>query len=101
MLGRLTGSSPARLVDAMTASKPCSSESTPSYILRDLQPGDRRWVVRSRRCCYTRGCGWTSEFEALVAEIVAKYLRDYDLSAERCWIGEGRQGGGFGVRRAA
>ena len=31
---------------------------------------------------------WTSAFEALVAEIAAKFLDLFDASRERCWIAE-------------
>jgi DNA-binding MarR family transcriptional regulator/GNAT superfamily N-acetyltransferase len=88
MLGRMTESTQQQLVDAMTQIEALLGESTPSYILRDPQAGDMGWVVRQQAVLYTREYGWNSEFEALVAEIVAKYLRDYDPSAERCWIAE-------------
>ncbi|MGO4764230.1 GNAT family N-acetyltransferase [Cupriavidus sp. 2KB_3] len=88
MLGRMTESSQQQLVEAMTQIEALLGESTPSYILRDPQPGDMGWVVRQQAVLYTREYGWNGEFEALVAEIVAKYLREYDPSGERCWIAE-------------
>ena len=36
--------------------------------------------------CMARSTGWDDEFEALVAEICAKFIRDYDPAAEHCWI---------------
>ncbi|MES3708730.1 bifunctional helix-turn-helix transcriptional regulator/GNAT family N-acetyltransferase [Pseudomonas putida] len=59
-----------------------------SYILRDPQAGDMGIVVQQQAQLYAREYGWNTEFEALVAEIVAKYLRDYDQTCERCWIAE-------------
>ena len=59
-----------------------------TYLLRDPQPGDMGLVVHQQTAIYSREYGWNSEFETLVAEVVAKYLRDYDPTSERCWIAE-------------
>ncbi|MEE1865387.1 bifunctional helix-turn-helix transcriptional regulator/GNAT family N-acetyltransferase [Pseudomonas auratipiscis] len=59
-----------------------------SYILRDPQAGDMGIVVQQQAQLYAREYGWNMEFEALVAEIVANYLRGFDPSCERCWIAE-------------
>lgn len=61
---------------------------TPSYLLRDPQPGDMGLVVQQQSALYAREYSWNWEFEALVAEIVAKYLREFDPTCERCWIAE-------------
>jgi GNAT superfamily N-acetyltransferase len=37
---------------------------------------------------YAQEYGWNAQFEALVAEIVAKFIREFDSRAERCWIAE-------------
>lgn len=60
----------------------------PSFLLRDPQPGDMGLVVQRQSALYAREYHWNWEFEALVAEIVAKYLREFDPSCERCWIAE-------------
>jgi len=60
----------------------------PSYLLRDPQPGDMGLVVQQQSALYAREYQWSWEFEALVAEIVAKYLREFDPTRERCWIAE-------------
>ena len=62
--------------------------SAPSYVLRDPQPGDMGLVVQQQSALYAREYQWNWEFEALVAEIVAKYLREFDPTRERCWIAE-------------
>ena len=59
-----------------------------SYVLRPPQAGDMGLIVQQQAQLYTREYGWNSDFEAMVAEIVAKFLRDFDPSAERCWIAE-------------
>ena len=56
--------------------------------LREPRPGDMGWVVQSHGALYAREYGFDSSFEALVAEIAAKFLASFDASRERCWIAE-------------
>ena len=46
------------------------------------------WVVRSHGSLYASEYGFDASFEALVAEITAKFLNSFDASRERCWIAE-------------
>ncbi len=46
------------------------------------------WVVQQHGWIYAREYGWNAEFEALVADIVARYLRQQQPEWERCWIAE-------------
>jgi DNA-binding MarR family transcriptional regulator/GNAT superfamily N-acetyltransferase len=57
-------------------------------VLREPRPGDMGWIVQSQGAAYAREYGWDSSFEALVADIVAKFLNSFDASRERCWIAE-------------
>jgi DNA-binding MarR family transcriptional regulator/N-acetylglutamate synthase-like GNAT family acetyltransferase len=59
-----------------------------AYLLRSHQPGDIGWVIQRHGVVYAREYNWTIEFEALVAEIAAAFLRDFDPARERCWIAE-------------
>jgi DNA-binding MarR family transcriptional regulator/N-acetylglutamate synthase-like GNAT family acetyltransferase len=56
--------------------------------LRDPRPGDMGWVVQSHGALYASEYGFDSSFEALVAEIAAKFLSSFDASRERCWIAD-------------
>lgn len=73
-------------------------------VLRDPQPGDIGWVVQQHGEIYAREYGWNSEFEALVAEIGAKFLRKFQPEWEKCWIAEHhgqRVGAIFVARKSA
>jgi len=61
-------------------------EVPPPFVLRPHRIGDMGAVVAAQARLYEREYGWNGEFEALVAEIVAKFLRDFDPVLERCWI---------------
>jgi GNAT superfamily N-acetyltransferase len=54
--------------------------------LRDLAPGDAGWVISRHGALYADEAGFDSSFEALVAEIVADFLRNRDRARERGWI---------------
>jgi DNA-binding MarR family transcriptional regulator/GNAT superfamily N-acetyltransferase len=88
MLGRLSAGGQQQLVDAMARIQDLLGERAASYLLRDPQPGDMGWVVHRHGALYAQEYGWNMEFEALVAEIVARYVRDHDPHSERCWIAE-------------
>lgn len=56
--------------------------------LRAPRPGDYGRVVALHGELYAREFGYDASFEALVAEIVAGYLRNFQPGRERCWIAE-------------
>jgi DNA-binding MarR family transcriptional regulator/GNAT superfamily N-acetyltransferase len=60
----------------------------PPAILRDPRPGDMGFVVQSHGARYASEYGFDASFEALVAEIAAKFIASFDASRERCWIAD-------------
>jgi DNA-binding MarR family transcriptional regulator/GNAT superfamily N-acetyltransferase len=91
MLATLPRGDSGRLIAAMTSIERLlgASERSPRpVILRDPRPGDMGWVVQSHGALYAGEYGFDSSFEALVAEIAAKFLTSFDASRERCWIAE-------------
>ena len=92
MLERLPPTAQQELVSAMEQIQGLleegSSSSSPSYILRNPQPGDMGWIIHRQAVLYAQEYGWNNEYEALVAEILAKFVREFDPARERCWIAE-------------
>jgi GNAT superfamily N-acetyltransferase len=52
------------------------------------QPGDLGWVVMAHGEVYAAEFGWDSDFEALVARLVAQYAAERDANREAAWIAE-------------
>jgi DNA-binding MarR family transcriptional regulator/GNAT superfamily N-acetyltransferase len=98
MLRPLTSSERTRLAGAMDSIRrllePPSGENPP-YTLRPHRPGDMGWVIHRHGALYAQEYGWDERFEALVAEIAARFIQNFDSQRERCWIAE-RGGEGVG-----
>lgn len=91
MLAALTRGDRTRLTRAMEAiERLLGAPNVPAApaVLRDPRPGDMGWVVQSHGALYAGEYGFDSAFEALVAEIAAKFLTSFDASSERCWIAD-------------
>jgi DNA-binding MarR family transcriptional regulator/N-acetylglutamate synthase-like GNAT family acetyltransferase len=90
MLEVLAGGDRRRLVEAMAVIERLldASRAPAPAILREPRPGDMGWVVQSHGALYAGDYGFDASFEALVAEIAAKFLSSFDASRERCWIAD-------------
>lgn len=73
---------------AVAASRAPAPARTPPCVIRSHRPGDLGWVVSTHGAVYAEEHGWDATFEALVAEIAAKFLREFDPAHECCLIAE-------------
>ncbi len=91
MLSKLAPQEQKQLVEAMHTIERLLGAPPPqqsSYRLRRHRPGDMGWVIHRHGALYSQEYGWDESFEALVAEIAAKFIHNYDARRERCWIAE-------------
>jgi DNA-binding MarR family transcriptional regulator/GNAT superfamily N-acetyltransferase len=111
LLAALPSSAQQQLVSAMSTVQhllaPPGAPPSPSplraALLREPAPGDMGWVIQQHGEIYAREYGWTAEFEAMVADIVAKFLKNFRLQDEKGWIAEldgERVGAVFVVRKS-
>ncbi len=61
---------------------------SPLIVLRKLQVGDIDWVAHRQGILYAQEYGWDGTFEALVADIAAQFVKNFDPIWENAWIAE-------------
>jgi DNA-binding MarR family transcriptional regulator/GNAT superfamily N-acetyltransferase len=92
MLQGLSESEQQRVVTAMdtieTLIEREPQAASRSYTLRPHRPGDMGWIVQKHGELYAKEYGWDSTIEAITADIVSAFLKNYDPKRERCWIAE-------------
>jgi len=88
ILARLPDAAQDHLVAAMRTIEAMTDPTPAPFCLRPHRPGDIGWVVARHGALYAQEYGWGPAFEALVAEITAGFLRDFDATREACWIAE-------------
>ncbi|MHA2374042.1 MAG: GNAT family N-acetyltransferase [Candidatus Thorarchaeota archaeon] len=59
-----------------------------SYLLRQHGAGDIGWIAHRHGVLYADEYGWDETFEALVADILVKFIQSHDSKRERIWIAE-------------
>src|SRR5579862_4267283 len=91
MLKELSSRERKQLIDALhTVLGLLGDKAAPKtpYLLRLHQPGDMGWIVQHQAILYAEEYGWDETYEALAAEIVAQFIKNYDPKYERAWIAE-------------
>jgi DNA-binding MarR family transcriptional regulator/ribosomal protein S18 acetylase RimI-like enzyme len=98
MIEGLSAAEQLRLTDAMGTIETLLGERIEPkvpYLLRTHQPGDMGWVIHRHGVLYAEEYGFDAGFEALVAQIAAWFIQNFDAKRERCWIAE-RDGANVG-----
>lgn len=90
MLATLTPGQQQEMAEAMgRIAKLLSGEASKSPLLvRPLKLGDAGWIIHRHAALIAVENGWDEKFEALTAQILADFIRNYDRSMERSWIAE-------------
>ncbi len=91
MISPLDPQETANLVAAMRTVERLMGGTAPgaaAIILRPHRLGDLGWIVRRQAMLYAREYGWDATYEALAAEILAKFVKCHDPAKERGWIAE-------------
>lgn len=92
LLAPLSASSQAQLTQAMHQIQgllaPTSEQKNAPYIVRSHRAGDLGWVIHRHGVLYANEYGWNHEFEAMVAENAAHFLRDFNPDRENAWVAE-------------
>ena len=91
MLAQLSAGDATRLTQAMATIEavldPRRSQPA-AFMLRSHRVGDMGWVISRQSIAYADEYGWDISYEALVAEICAQFIKNYDATREHCWIAE-------------
>ncbi|MBR0848900.1 MarR family transcriptional regulator [Bradyrhizobium diazoefficiens] len=91
MLAGLSADDAIRLTQAMSTIEAVLEQrrSQPaSFVLRSHRVGDMGWVISRQAAAYAADYNWDISYEALVAEICAQFIKNYDAAREHCWIAE-------------
>lgn len=92
ILDDLTTIEQNRLLNAMLTIETLLSQkqenASPAFLLRMPQVGDFCWAIQANSNLHARENGWNEQYEALVAQTVADYLKNFDKKTDCCWIAE-------------
>lgn len=94
LLGKLSPAAQTRLLSAAGTIEHVLGgirEDCAGFQLRPHRPGDLGWITSRHGALYAEEYGWDAQFEALVADVAARFLTTFDPRREACWIAE-RQG---------
>jgi DNA-binding MarR family transcriptional regulator/GNAT superfamily N-acetyltransferase len=62
------------------------------YAIRPLKVGDIGWITHRQGVLYSQEYGWDATYEAMVAEILAGFVKNFDSKMERGWVAERASG---------
>jgi DNA-binding MarR family transcriptional regulator/GNAT superfamily N-acetyltransferase len=91
LLAGLTDPQKTGVLQAMSQIQSALGESPAAsepYIIRTHRIGDLSWIAYRHAVLYSQEYGLNQGFERLGLEIVASFLKNYDVATERCWVAE-------------
>ena len=90
LLRPLTTADHARLDTAMKTIRHLldPGQSAGDAVIRPYQPGDLGWIIHRQTRLYTQEFGWDGSFEAMLAEIAARFIATVQPAKEACWVAE-------------
>ena len=79
-----------RLVGATEAVREilAAGAASADFTLRGPEVGDLGWVIHRQSALYAREYGWDWTFEALVAQILGDFVKNFDPAHEQAWLAE-------------
>ncbi len=95
MIDPMTTQQRAELLAAMLSIQrllqPAAAQAPPEpCTIRALGIGDIGWIIHRQGILYSREYGWDASYEALVAEILARFVQNFDPNSEYGWVAERR-----------
>lgn len=89
MIATRSPASQAQLLDGMKLVAVLTGTNKESRVsLRTHRAGDIGWITMRHAALYAEEYGYGPHFEALVAEIGAEFLKNFQPKHERCWIAD-------------
>lgn len=90
LLAALPGRAQAELLGAMRTIERVLGQDTSHdrVTLRLPRPGDYGWIIERHGAIYWDEYRWNEQYEAMVAELIGRFVREKDSSRERGWIAE-------------
>jgi len=93
MLAPLAAPARDALVDTMERMQALltpEDKAVSSLRIRALQSGDIGWIIHRQALLYAKEYAWDISYEALVAEILGEFVKNFDEESDAAWIAEWR-----------
>jgi DNA-binding MarR family transcriptional regulator/GNAT superfamily N-acetyltransferase len=89
LLAPLDASAKYSLIEAMEIVRSLLSVDEPrGFFLRPPGQGDLGWILHRQAVLYEREYGWDWTFEGLLANILSRFVSEFDSAKEQAWIAE-------------